>query len=72
MNASKTFLLGAAAGAAIALFFTSEKGKKIIYTLTQKYDDKVFEISENLKSKVDQADNYVKNGIDKATDKLLI
>jgi len=43
MNKFSVFILGAAAGAAITLFFTSERGKQIVQDLVDRYDDKIIQ-----------------------------
>ncbi len=72
MNRSFVFILGATAGVVATLFFQSEKGKQIIQNLASQYDDKVMQLSESLKHRVDSLDNSVKNGIDRAAYKVMV
>lgn len=72
MSNSSMFILGAAAGVAATLFFTSEKTKRVVKGLVDQYDDKLFQISNSLKETVGKADDAVQAGIDKATYKMMI
>jgi gas vesicle protein len=53
MSRTYLFILGATAGAVATLFFTSNKGQQIIQDLVYRYDDKISQLSDTLKGKVD-------------------
>jgi len=72
MNRSFVFILGATAGVFATLFFTKGKGKQIIQDIVDQYDDKVTQLSEALKDKVDAVDTSVKAGIDKVAYKVMV